>query len=575
MYIISGSHERSKGRAFMEKGKLNANSKKYRINSSTMEILNPKGYSPPVELVPLSPRIPDLNGKVLYLIDSGIFEAHIFMHRIADLLPEYFPGVKVVYKRKPSVYSSDDPELWDEVLKRANAFVYGPAGGTSGFTWGAYWALSLERKGIPGVYIASEGYEKAVEMTCARGGMPHLRRVVTPMPPWSREVLDRQMPGITKDIMRQLTEPLNKKERETGSTAAENPPRIGARGNLDEIQDYVRQNSWSDGLPVIPPTEERVARFLKGTKHSPGEIVTESMPPNGWTVTVEKVAINGVMAGCKPEDMPILLAILEAFSIGKFRSSVVSANSFCFMVVVNGPVAKEIGMNSGINALGPGCVANATIGRALRLILTNLGGLTPGTNLVACQGNPANYSFSFGENEMASPWEPFHVSMGYKREESVVTIFAGGWGHGGNMTGKGEEPVELNRVIEVIKTFQLPWGAVVLLSPPLARRIAKERQFNKQAFQEHLWEKATKPAKDFREDPYYSTFIEPVLKGGEIYGMRSVWPARYLEAEASELIPVYGRSEFIRPIVVGGENYEAFQAWKMAFPSTVSVDRWR
>ena len=168
------------------------------------------------------------------------------------------------------------------------------------------------------------------------------------------------------------------------------------------------------------------------------------MPPNGWTVTVEKVAINGVMAGCRPQDMPILLAMVEAFSNGKFRSSVVSANSFCFMVVVNGPIAQEVDMNSGINALGPGCVANAAIGRALRLFLTNLGGLTPGTNLLACQGNPANCSFAFGENEAASPWEPLHVSMGYKREESAVTIFAGGWGHGGNMTGSAEEPIELN-----------------------------------------------------------------------------------------------------------------------------------
>ena len=200
----------------MGKGKLKARFERNRIGSSTMEILNPRGYSPPVELAPLSPRIPDLNGKVVYLIDSGIFEAHIFMHRIADLLPEYSPGVKVVYKRKASVYSSDDPELWDEVVKRADAFVYGPAGGTSGFTWGAHWAILLERRGIPGVYIASEGYEKAVQMTCSREGMPLLRRVVTPMPPWGREVLEKQMPGIMGEIIRQLTESLSERGKRNG-----------------------------------------------------------------------------------------------------------------------------------------------------------------------------------------------------------------------------------------------------------------------------------------------------------------------------------------------------------------------
>lgn len=168
--------------------------------------------------------------------------------------------------------------------------------------------------------------------------------------------------------------------------------------------------------------------------------MTEAMLPERWKATVEKVAINGVMAGCKPVDMPVLLAMVEAFSKGLLEGTVVSANSFSFMLVVNGPIAREIGMNSEVNALGPGNQANATIGRALRLFLTNLGGLTPGINLMACQGNPSNYSFAFAENEEASPWEPFHVSMGFKREESVVSIFSGGWSHGGNRTGQGESP---------------------------------------------------------------------------------------------------------------------------------------
>ncbi len=166
--------------------------------------------------------------------------------------------------------------------------------------------------------------------------------------------------------------------------------------------------------------------MLKGTSHRPEEIVTKAMLPQKWTATVENVAVNAVMAGCKPADMPLLLAMVEAFAKGGYASTVVFANSFSFMVVVNGPIAKAIGMNGDVNALGPGNQANATIGRALRLFLTNLGGLNPGTNLMACLGNPSNYSFAFSENEEASPWEPFHVSRGFKKEESVVTIFTGG-----------------------------------------------------------------------------------------------------------------------------------------------------
>ncbi|OGP62864.1 MAG: hypothetical protein A2170_07335 [Deltaproteobacteria bacterium RBG_13_53_10] len=378
-----------------------------------------------------------------------------------------------------------------------------------------------------------------------------------------------------KEIVTRLTAPLTEEENRAGLMAAKLPLRIAVKGNLAQVQEYFNAHSWTDGLPVIPPTQENVTNMLAGTTHPPDDIVTYAMPPLELAVTVEKVAMNGVMAGCKPADMPVLLAIAEAFSKGSFRSSMISANSFSFMVVVNGPIAKKIGMNSGVNALGPGNQANAAIGRALRLFLTNLGGLTPGITLMACQGNSSNYSFAFAENEEASPWEPLHVSMGYQREESVVTIFSGGWGHGGNMTCLSEEPIDLRGMIEVIRSFQLPAGAAVLLSPPLASQIASEKGFSKQDLQAYLQKNTTKTAQAFRLDPYYGTYIKPVLEGKTYYGMNTVWPPSYLHADPNELVPVYGRSEFIYPIVVGGENYMAFQGWKMALPSTISIDEWR
>jgi hypothetical protein len=542
--------------------------------SVVYEALHPRGVSPVVRQAPLSPRVTDLAGKQVYVIDMHIEGTYLFMEKVAELLPQYLPHIHTVFKTKPSVYSSDDPELWDEVVQNASAFIFGPGAATSGFTFGAFWAIGLEKRGVPGVFVLSQGYEHAVQHTCQREGMPQLRRVVTPSPPWGLETLNRQMPRIMQEIVVGLTVPLTADEQSKHEIRPEEPSRWAVKGNLTQVQEFFLEHRWTDGLPIIPPTEEHVAAMLEGTRHAPNEIVTESMPPLKWTVTVEKVAINGVMAGCKPEYMPVLLAMVEAFANGAYVASVVSANSFCFMVVVNGPMAQRIGMNAGVNALGPGNRANASIGRALRLCLTNLGGIEPEVTLMACQGNNGNYSFAFAEHEAASPWEPFHVSMGYTPEESTVTIMAGGWGHGGNGVSRRDEPLHFDHLIEILKAFQLPWGAVILVSPLLARDIVRETGFSKQDFQDYLQKNTVKTAREFRSDPYYNTFMEPVLKGKKIYGVDHIWPAWYVEADDAELVPVYGRNEFIRPIVVGGEAYAVFQAWKMAFPSTVSVDKW-
>jgi len=542
--------------------------------SPVYEVLNPRSKPPVVKQSPLSPRSPDLAGKRVYVIDMHIEGTYIFMEKVVELLADFLPGVEPVFKTKMSVYSSDDPELWDEVEKNAGAFVFGPGAATSGFTFGAQWSVVLEKRGVPGVFVLSEGYESAVQKTCHRKGMPQLRRVVTPSPAWGPKTLDEEMPRIMKEIVAQLTTPLSEEEKSAGDILPEGTAPIAMKGNLDEVQEFFIEKKWTDGLPVIPPTEEKVAAMISGTSHPPDEIITDSMPPLNLMVTVKNVATNGVMAGCHPEYMPVLLAMTEAFATGSYVASVQSANSFCFMVLVNGPIAKWIGMNSGVNALGPGNHANATIGRALRLILINQGGVEPEITLMANQGNNGNYSFAFAENEAASPWEPFHVTMGFKKKESVVTIMSGGWGHGGNGASRRDEPFNLHYIIEIIRAFQLPWGAVILLSPLLAKEISRERGFTKQGLQDYLHKNTTKTAGEFRSDPYYNTFIEPVLRGKKIYGVDNIWPLSNLKADDNEVIPIYGRSEFIRPVVVGGEAYAVFQAWKMAYPSAVSIDKW-
>jgi hypothetical protein len=183
---------------------------------------------------------------------------------------------------------------------------------------------------------------------------------------------------------------------------------------------------WTDGLPVIPPTEVRVVRMLGGSTRSPDEVVAV-IPPNQVPCTVEKVAINAVMAGCKPEYLPVVLAAVEAACMDEFCLHGVLATTYFSgpVVIVNGPVSKAIGMNSGINAFGQGNRANATIGRALQLVVRNVGGGRPGEIDRATLGNPGKYTFCFAENESGSPWEPLSVERGFREGVSTVTLFAG------------------------------------------------------------------------------------------------------------------------------------------------------
>jgi hypothetical protein len=198
-------------------------------------------------------------------------------------------------------------------------------------------------------------------------------------------------------------------------------------GELEDELEAMWDRGWSDGLPLVPPTEVRVLAMLRGSTRKPEEVVAV-VPPNLSPATVEKVAINAVMAGCRPEYLPVVLAAVEAACTDEFNIHGVLATTAAVgpVVVVNGPVTRAIGMNSGINAFGQGNRANATIGRALQLVIRNVGGGRPGEVDRATFGSPGKYSFCIAEDEAGSPWEPLSVGRGIPRGASAVTVFAGG-----------------------------------------------------------------------------------------------------------------------------------------------------
>ena len=193
----------------------------------------------------------------------------------------------------------------------------------------------------------------------------------------------------------------------------------------DEIESCY-ERGWSDGLPVVPPTTVRVIRMLRETNRPPSEIIG-NIPPDNVPCSIEKVAINAVLAGCKPDYFPVVLASVEAALKDRFCMHGLLCTTYFSgpVMIVNGPVIEQIGLNHGINALGQGTRANATIGRALQLLIRNVGGGKPGGIDRAVMGNPGKYTFCFAEDESDEEWSTLAQDQGFERTDSVISLFAG------------------------------------------------------------------------------------------------------------------------------------------------------
>lgn len=208
---------------------------------------------------------------------------------------------------------------------------------------------------------------------------------------------------------------------------AENSPLRARKIDIapaDDEFEFMFDQGFSDGLPLVPPTPERVLRMLSGTARDPQEVIGV-MPPNMGEVTLEKLAINSVMAGCRPEYLPVIITAVEAILTEAYNIHGVMATTMGAspVLVVNGPIRERIGMNARLGALGQGNRANATIGRAVRLAIRNLGGARPGGTERSTLGNPMKFTMCFAEHEERNPWEPLHVERGFAAEDSVVTVF--------------------------------------------------------------------------------------------------------------------------------------------------------
>jgi hypothetical protein len=286
-----------------------------------------------------------------------------------------------------------------------------------------------------------------------------------------------------------------------------------------------------------------VTRMLSALKdHSPQEVISV-LPPRAGAATLEKIAINAVMAGCLPEYLPVIVTVIQAISEEKFGlRGVQSTTHPCSpLVIINGPIVKTIGLNSKGNAFGPGVRANATIGRALRLILINVGGAIPGQIDKSTQGQPARYTYCAAENEEENPWSPLHVERGFQPEDSTVTVFAAEGPQNVNeynsTTGQGLLKTMAASMATPGNNNALFYTGepILALSPEHAAIIARDG-FSKDQVKEFLFQHARYALKDLSEE-------------NKLYRKKS--PEKYGEFVAADFVPIAQENDFVI-IVLGG-----------------------
>jgi len=418
-------------------------------------------------------------------------------------------------------------------------------------------ALALEQDGVPTIPVSTHVFARLAKATALAAGMPTVRNVFVPQPVVGRTAseLRAYIEGtdpilkqpFMKGVLEGLTQPLTEEDLK-GATFERSTPRFLEPDTEENLRQLFIENHWTDYLPIILPTEERVEKMLKGTS-VPGDKIVGRLRPTAyrefWEFDVEKVAVNAVMAGARPEYLPVILAC-SATGISA-RSS--STTSWATITVVNGPIRKEIGMNDGIGALGPYNLANSTIGRAYGLLSQNLqGGSVPGDTYMGSLGSNWAYTACFAEAEERSPWSPFHVDKGFKPTDSTVSVFFGGWY---TQSGFGPRETWKDKFIRCLTATDHYSPPLIVMDPIVARAFV-DLGFTKQSLIEWCAENAKLPAKNYWDDQWVTTLVRPLaIAGVEPFASR-------LKAAPDELISIFA-PETINIVVTGGETQGAFK----------------
>lgn len=343
--------------------------------------------------------------------------------------------------------------------------------------------------------------------------------------------------------------------------------RVPVQGSVSDINNHFHERGWTDGLPIIPPSEDLVRKMLEASPRSSEQSLGKMSPLDG-TATVEKVAVNAVMAGCRPDYFPVVLAAVKAvlqpqFNVGSITTTTGGAAP---VVVVSGPVARKLGIQSGTAVFGSGHRANATIGRALRLTMRNLGGATADTMEKSTHGWPGKYTMCFAENDERNPWEPLRVEMGFPPEASIVTVSAARGLHTLMEGTQGTGVAALQTLIESMTAggisgyyYQLRGAStVVVLGPEHAEEIAAAG-FTRKDVKNYIFKNARLPLGK--------------LKNRGHWGARS-WPKEFEGQNDDFMVPLVTGPDRLVLVVAGGDGRHSswFPAWSTTQLATEIIE---
>lgn len=554
----------------------------------SLRCLNPQGVFKVQELVIPADRLTSLEGKTIGIFWDGKAGGNNFCIAVEQLLNERFPNVKTMYVEWNNVV------LAEKVKKEMDTFILalGDSGG-GGWIW-TQQAIALEKLGKPGVFVLADVALWNARISAKEQGMVSLRIVNIPNIDYfpNRATVDQVKPvaeSAIDRIIEALTKPLTTEEKNPPKAYEQEAPvwvEINAENYdtaLKKFNQLYLENHWGDGLPLIPPTEDAVRQMLLGTKRSPDEVVG-FVPFRNGAATVEKIAINAVMAGASPEYLPVIIAAIEGitdeqyaipeYSINAFSHMMSSEGSMDLMIMVSGPIGKEINMNCGVGLLGHGWQANNTIGRAVELCIINLGHVWPGQVDMALIGRPNSHTYyTFAENMDESPWESFNEDLDYQLQDSCVTVST----VGGTITiygGGVVEPWNVKPVLDAIvkdvadtrRVFGLYKAGVanpaahlpkhiLVIHPELAIMLQRNGFNTKRSLRDYIYENTKVPYEDLTDQEIQGIQARINIKPGGLYYFMDAIPESFLLKIEKALAPG-GKVPVINPddihIVVSG-----------------------
>jgi hypothetical protein len=326
---------------------------------------------------------------------------------------------------------------------------------------------------------------------------------------------------------------------------------VRAADPVETVNHLFAARGWTDGLPIVPPTLARVEEMLGFTSRPPEESLGEVEPLRG-VASLEKVAANAVMAGCRPEYFPVVVAAVDAVldPIFNMRGVQTTDENVTPLVIVNGPVVEQLHVNAGFGALGPGWRANATIGRAVRLVMNNVGGGWPGAVSLAGLGQPGRYTLCLGESDAGNPWPPLHVELGYTPAQSTVTVLRAETVV--NVTGGLAEIASVMGSAASMFTLLYEGRVAVVVAPFLAQKLAREG-WSKRDVRSQLHRDARMSVATWRASWLHGTV------------QQAAWPAWLTDAAPSGSVPVVREPDDITVVVAGGD---------LAIPQHAYVPSW-